>query len=343
LLLPVGFQLERARELLKHPGDLNVDDIQEFIYLSSAREATERKQKEGALKREKAQVAEIKAAQAETKAALAEREDAQARTAAAQASTAAWQRITRWAFAAIGAVILIAGATVAYLQWDKAQQLAMQQRRLDDAQASVSTERASNAALTESLNRQLVDLDHARANILSELSETRLLRGELDSAFKLASHGARIDLALAPGTVSGSSAAAQLAAFVSKSDWRLSLSGHENAVRSVAFSPDGARIVTASSDNTARIWDAATAKEIAVLRGHERPVFSAVFSPDGARIITASSDNTARIWDAATAREISAQDYPETDRSLGRTSRAPYGLPASVAGTNGEQKASPAA
>jgi WD40 repeat protein len=92
--------------------------------------------------------------------------------------------------------------------------------------------------------------------------------------------------------------AAQLAAAVSKSDWRLSLSGHESAVTSAAFSPDGARIVTASSDNTARIWDAATAKEIAVLRGHEGFVNSAAFSPDGARIVTASSDNTARIWDA---------------------------------------------
>jgi WD40 repeat protein len=75
-------------------------------------------------------------------------------------------------------------------------------------------------------------------------------------------------------------------------------------VNSAAFSPDGSRIVTASKDNTARIWDATTAKEIAVLRGHEDPVYSAAFSPDGPRIVTASSDNTARIWDAATAKEI---------------------------------------
>jgi WD40 repeat protein len=69
-------------------------------------------------------------------------------------------------------------------------------------------------------------------------------------------------------------------------------------VDSAAFSPDGSRIVTASGDKTARIWDAATAKEIAVLRGHESYVNSAAFSPDGARIITASGDRTARIWDA---------------------------------------------
>ena len=76
------------------------------------------------------------------------------------------------------------------------------------------------------------------------------------------------------------------------------LRGHDDAVHSAAFSPDGSRIVTASGDKTARIWDAATAKEIAVLRGHDDAVQSAAFSPDGSRIVTASTDNTARIWDA---------------------------------------------
>ena len=73
---------------------------------------------------------------------------------------------------------------------------------------------------------------------------------------------------------------------------------------SAAFSPDGSRIVTASGDKTARIWDAASAKEIAVLRGHDGAVYSAAFSPDGSRIVTASGDKTARIWDAASAKEI---------------------------------------
>ena len=56
-------------------------------------------------------------------------------------------------------------------------------------------------------------------------------------------------------------------------------------VKSAAFNPDGSRIVTASQDKTARVWDAATAKEIAVLRGHESYVTSAAFSPDGTRIV----------------------------------------------------------
>jgi len=81
--------------------------------------------------------------------------------------------------------------------------------------------------------------------------------------------------------------------------------GHENPVRSAAFSRDGHRIVTASSDKTARIWDAATGKAIGEpLKGHEGAVWSAAFSPDGKRVVTASDDKMARMWDAASGKAI---------------------------------------
>jgi WD40 repeat protein/energy-coupling factor transporter ATP-binding protein EcfA2 len=255
LLLAAGFQLERARALLTEPGDLTIDDIQEFIALSSAREQTERKQREAALARDEARVAEIKAS---------------------QQRTARLQRTTRWAFAAVAAVILIACGTVGILQAQKARQLAVQE----------------------------FALAHAQANILAEVSGTKLLRGELDSALRLAARGTRIDLALPSAAIKASSAAGALAAAVSQANWHLGLVGHNNPLFSGAFSPDGSRIVTASWDKTARIWDAATAKEIAVLRGHEDPLRSAAFSPDGSRIVTASWDKTARVWDAATAKEM---------------------------------------
>jgi WD40 repeat protein len=70
------------------------------------------------------------------------------------------------------------------------------------------------------------------------------------------------------------------------------------------------RLKTASADGTARIWDAASAKEITVLGGHDSHVNSAAFSPDGSRIVTASDDNTARIWDAASANEIAVLRNP---------------------------------
>ena len=68
---------------------------------------------------------------------------------------------------------------------------------------------------------------------------------------------------------------------------------------SVAFSPDGKRVLTGSIDKTARVWDAETGQEKAVLMGHT-PVTSVAFSPDGKRILTGSDDKTARVWDAET-------------------------------------------
>ena len=76
-------------------------------------------------------------------------------------------------------------------------------------------------------------------------------------------------------------------------------------VCSAAFSPDGKRIVTASEDKTARLWDAETGKPIGEpLKGHEDRCVSAAFSPDGKRIVTASEDKTARLWDAETGKPI---------------------------------------
>jgi hypothetical protein len=67
-------------------------------------------------------------------------------------------------------------------------------------------------------------------------------------------------------------------------------------------------VVTASSDNTARLWDADSGKEAAVLKGHTGLVWSAAFSPDGKRVVTASSDNTARLWDVGWVTKFRGED-----------------------------------
>ena len=65
------------------------------------------------------------------------------------------------------------------------------------------------------------------------------------------------------------------------------LKGHSGGIRSVLFSREGRRLVTTSSDNTARVWDSGTGKLMLTLTGHTGPVLTASFSPDGAVIRTA--------------------------------------------------------
>ena len=66
---------------------------------------------------------------------------------------------------------------------------------------------------------------------------------------------------------------------------------------SLAFSPDGTRIATATEDGVTRLWEPSTGKMTAECRGHTSKVLGVAFRPDGKRLVTSSLDGTVRQWD----------------------------------------------
>ena len=84
---------------------------------------------------------------------------------------------------------------------------------------------------------------------------------------------------------------------------------HDGPVNWAGFSPDGKRVVTASADGTARVWDTATARALTAGLKHDNGVRHAVFSLDGMLLASACYDGRITIWNSQTGSIVARSPW----------------------------------
>lgn len=92
----------------------------------------------------------------------------------------------------------------------------------------------------------------------------------------------------------------------------ITLKGHTEQVRTIAFSPDSAKIASGSTDTSIIIWDIEKRQIIKKLTDHQTSINSLDFSPDGKKIISGSNDQTIKIWDAVSYQLLDTIKFNNT-------------------------------
>jgi WD40 repeat protein len=85
----------------------------------------------------------------------------------------------------------------------------------------------------------------------------------------------------------------------------------EDTVAPLAFTGDGAGVISSGPDHTLRVWDARSGQPTSmVFVGHRAWIWAVAVSPDGSRLVSGSEDKTLRVWDLRTGKELARAEHP---------------------------------
>lgn len=217
-------------------------------------------------------------AQAETEIERLERAKAKAEQERAEA--AAQVRMRSRTTALLAVLLVAAGAAIAGTYWQYRKTLRAEQ---DTAKALVLAQQARAQADELTLIER-----GGRAKLLTQFP------GDLDAlttGLLAVGPGLKAPQRVPAQVFDGMVSAAQARGYPLLPPWK-----HEKPVNTASYSPDGTRVVTASKDGTARLWDAQTGASVATFADHQGKFLAATFSPDGTRLVTAGEDGLARIY-----------------------------------------------
>jgi len=223
------------------------------------------------------------------------------------------ERLWRWcrrkpivaSLSAAVALLLIA-ATVGAVFTAARERWAARNERFLRARAEAALAAAEQAREQEELHRR-------RAEAASEQSRQRLVRMHVTHGTRLMDEGDFLHainwFAAALSLDQGDAAREEnhrirLGLLLDRSPKLVQILFHNGPVWSAEWDPTGNRVVTASSDATARVWDVATGEPVTPPLAHKQFVLWATFSPDARRVVSACGDGTARIWDATSGEPI---------------------------------------